>query len=68
MSLTQVRHINISGNGDISGEIPHEGVVDIRVMRALMEFDASSNALTGPLPQPSSGYPTSGFWICRTTS
>lgn len=57
MSLTQVRHINISGNGDISGEIPHEGVVDIRVMRALMEFDASSNALTGPLPPALVGLP-----------
>lgn len=50
MSLTQIMHVNVSNNGDISGEIPYEGAVDIRAMRALAEFDASSNRLTGPLP------------------
>ena len=49
MTLAHALEVNVSGNA-FTGRIPSDGVVDLRAMRSLREFDASRNALSGPFP------------------
>ena len=48
-TLAHAREVNVSGNAFV-GPIPSDGVVDLRAMRSLLEFDASRNALNGSFP------------------
>lgn len=54
MGLEHVRTVNISGNS-FSDRIPSEGVVDIRKMKKLTQFDCSKNNLNGTLPASLAG-------------
>lgn len=57
MGLVHARLVNVSNN-EIAGTIPSEGFVDLRRMKAIREFDASHNRLSGSIPPALAGLTT----------